>query len=113
MNLGAEYLLQQKDFSSFAKSGTNVSNFLCDIRSARWTEQRHSLTFEIRANRFLRNMVRSIVGTLVEIGLGKLKVEDLEGIFAAKKRSKAGRSMPADGLYLMEVKYPEGYFTKR
>ena len=74
---------------------------------AEWNLVGHELQFSIKADRFLRNMVRAIVGTLLNIGLGKLEVEDLHSIIASKSRSEAGFSVPAHGLYLTEVTYPE------
>jgi tRNA pseudouridine38-40 synthase len=112
MNRGADFLLSQKDFASFAKSGAAHQTSICDVRQAKWKMDGHVWTFEIAADRFLRNMVRAIVGTLVEMGEGKLDMEDLEKIFKEGKRSGAGRSMPAAGLFLKEVKYPEGYFRE-
>lgn len=73
---------------------------------AEWVEKGNNLVFHITANRFLRNMVRAIVGTLLEIGRGKLQKEDLHTIIQGKKRSSAGTSVPAEGLYLVEVRYP-------
>lgn len=112
MNCGAEFLLTQKDFASFARSGAAHLTSICDVREAKWRFDDHIWTFEIAADRFLRNMVRAIVGTLVEMGQGRLSLEDLKNIFKAGKRSLAGRSMPAAGLFLKEVKYPEGYFQE-
>jgi tRNA pseudouridine38-40 synthase len=112
MNQGAEFLLSQKDFSSFAKSGSAQSTSICQIYQAAWKKEGYIWTFEIKADRFLRNMVRAVVGTLVEIGEGRISLEDLKEIVKTKNRSHAGRSMPASGLFLMEVKYPEGYFQK-
>lgn len=110
MNSGAEYLLTQKDFSAFAKSGSEQRTSICNIKSAGWTYNDHLWVFEISADRFLRNMVRAIVGTLVELGEGKISFEEYKEIFKSGKRSNAGRSVPAEGLFLKNVNYPEGYF---
>jgi tRNA pseudouridine38-40 synthase len=106
MNEAAAYLLQVKDFGSFARSGSDVTNHLCDVKHAEWTPLGNELVFEIRANRFLRNMVRAIVGTLVDAGAGKLDMTAFREIVHSKNRSEAGTSAPAAGLYLSSVVYP-------
>ncbi|WP_299521423.1 tRNA pseudouridine(38-40) synthase TruA [Winogradskyella sp.] len=108
MNSACDILLKYNDFQCFSKSNTDVKTYYCDIKEAYWTKEDNRLMFTITANRFLRNMVRAIVGTMVNIGLGKLKPNDLHGIIASKDRSKAGFSAPAHGLYLVEIIYPEG-----
>ena len=107
MNKACEKLLGHKDFQCFSKSNTDVKTYYCTIEIAQWTEADSALTFEIKADRFLRNMVRAIVGTLISIGQGKLSIDDLDWIIASKDRSEAGYSVPAHGLYLTEVEYPE------
>ncbi|WP_353780218.1 tRNA pseudouridine(38-40) synthase TruA [Winogradskyella sp. 3972H.M.0a.05] len=107
MNKACEKLLGHKDFQCFSKSNTDVKTYYCTIESAVWSETDSGLKFEIKADRFLRNMVRAIVGTLLNIGLGKLTIDDLDTIIASKNRSEAGYSVPAHGLYLTEVKYPK------
>lgn len=107
MNAAAKILFQYKDFQCFSKTHTDVKTYYCDIMHAIWVERDDELHFEITADRFLRNMVRAIVGTLINVGLGKLQPDDLHGIIASKDRSKAGYSVPAHGLYLTEVAYPE------
>ena len=107
MNIAAETLKNYTDFSAFSKSRTQVKTNDCIVTHAVWKKNKEGqLIFTITANRFLRNMVRAIVGTLVDIGQNKLEVEDLHRIIEGKKRSAAGESMPACGLYLMEIKYP-------
>ncbi len=101
-------LLEYADFASFAKSNTQVKTTLCNVDRAFWEKKDHLLRFEIRANRFLRNMVRSVVGTLVDVGLGKISRDDFRAIIEAKDRGKAGFSAPACGLYLANIRYPEG-----
>ena len=81
--------------------------YICKIENANWEQVDFELHFTITADRFLRNMVRAIVGTMIEIGIGKLKVEDLHTIIKSKDRSKAGYSVPAHGLYLTKIKYPK------
>jgi tRNA pseudouridine38-40 synthase len=107
MNAASRILLEYRDFQCFSKTNTDVKTYNCDIIVAFWKKENNQLIFTISADRFLRNMVRAIVGTLINIGLGKLKVDDLHTIIASKNRSKAGFSVPAQGLYLTEVKYPE------
>ena len=107
MNEACAILLQHKDFQCFSKTNTDVKTYYCDIKEAYWKVEGHELTFVITADRFLRNMVRAIVGTMVNIGLGKLKVEDLHAIIASKDRSEAGFSVSAHGLYLVQVVYPD------
>lgn len=107
MNRGAERLLGKHDFECFSKVHTQVANFTCDVQYAAWTKQDHRLIFTIQANRFLRNMVRAIVGTLLELGTGKITFETFEQILQSKDRSEAGQSVPARGLFLTAVTYPE------
>ncbi|WP_370478443.1 tRNA pseudouridine(38-40) synthase TruA [Tamlana flava] len=107
MNAAAKILFGYNDFQCFSKSNTDVKTYYCDIMKAEWFFQDDELHFVIKANRFLRNMVRAIVGTMVEIGLGKLRVDDLHTIIQSKKRSEAGFSVPAHGLYLTGIEYPE------
>lgn len=107
MNAAAEIMMEYEDFSCFSKSHTQVSTNICKIYRAEWVQkEKGSLVFHITANRFLRNMVRAIVGTLVEIGLNKKPVESIRTTIESKDRSVAGVSVPADGLYLTEVRYP-------
>jgi len=107
MNEACSILMQYKDFQCFSKSNTDVRTFKCDIKFAQWTIDNKELTFIITADRFLRNMVRAIVGTMLNIGLGKIEVNDLHKIIESKNRSEAGFSVPAHGLYLTEITYPE------
>ena len=105
MNEAANLLFKYEDFESFSKVKTDVNTFNCTIMKAVWTLEDKHLIFHIKANRFLRNMVRAIVGTLIEVGLGKKTVEDFRKITESKKRSEAGLSVPAKGLFLTEVCY--------
>ncbi|WP_299119199.1 tRNA pseudouridine(38-40) synthase TruA [uncultured Winogradskyella sp.] len=107
MNEACKILLKYKDFQCFSKSNTDVKTYNCDIKEAFWAHKSNQLIFKITADRFLRNMVRAIVGTMINIGLGKLKSEDLHNIIASKDRSEAGFSVPAHGLYLVEIVYPD------
>lgn len=107
MNLACQILYDYTDFKCFSKSKTDVKTYNCDIQYANWFKKEGELIFEITANRFLRNMVRAIVGTCVEIGLGKLQVEDMHHIIKSKDRGKAGYSVPGHGLYLSKIEYPK------
>ena len=106
MKQAADYLLEYEDFTSFSKLHTQTATNLCRLTEVRWEQTENQLVFTITADRFLRNMVRAIVGTLLEIGKGKLKPEDMKSIIEAKDRGKAGYSVPAQGLFLEEVRYP-------
>ena len=105
MNEAAKLLFNHTDFQCFSKVNTDVNTFDCTIYEANWKQHNNSLIFTISANRFLRNMVRSIVGTLVNIGLHKITLEDFNTIIENKNRDKAGFSVPAHGLYLTEIDY--------
>jgi tRNA pseudouridine38-40 synthase len=106
MNQAAAVLIGKKDFTSFSKLHTDVNNNICEVYSAQWVNQGNgSIYFEISANRFLRNMVRAIVGTLLDVGTGKLKQEDILSILDQKDRGAASLSVPAHGLFLWEIKY--------
>lgn len=107
MNAASKILLEYNDFQCFSKSNTDVKTYYCKIEEAYWEQKGDELVFTIAADRFLRNMVRAIVGTLVNIGLNKLQVEDMHHIIESKDRGKAGFSVPAHGLYLVEVNYPK------
>jgi tRNA pseudouridine38-40 synthase len=110
MNTAAKVLMEYEDFECFSKSKTDVKTYLCQINHAQWTVSEKGYTFTITANRFLRNMVRAIVGTLIEIGLKKKTVEDLHQIIQSKNRSSAGYSVPAQGLFLTKITYPKELF---
>ncbi len=110
MNQASEILTNHKDFQCFSKSNTDVKTFLCDIDKAIWNLNDNGAVFEITANRFLRNMVRAIVGTLIEIGNGKKNINQLEKILASKKRANAGYSAPANGLFLTKIIYPNSIY---
>lgn len=107
MNEAAALLLQHKDFECFSKVHTQVNNFNCDVMHAEWTTIDNKIIFSIRANRFLRNMVRAIVGTLVEVGRNNITIEQFGQILNSRNRSEAGQSVPAHGLFLTAVYYPQ------
>ncbi|MBU2947170.1 tRNA pseudouridine(38-40) synthase TruA [Zobellia uliginosa] len=107
MNEAAALLLQFKDFECFSKTHTDVKTYFCDVKEAVWELKEEKLVFTITADRFLRNMVRAVVGTLLEVGTGKIKPSDVKSIINSKTRSNAGPSVPAKGLYLTSVLYPK------
>lgn len=106
MNAAALLLLRYKDFAAFCKSGGGQKTTLCDVRHAQWVVDGSKLVFHITADRFLRNMVRAIVGTLVDVGRGRISVEQFVSIIESGKRPKAGESVPAQGLHLTRICYP-------
>jgi tRNA pseudouridine38-40 synthase len=112
MNQGAESLLKFTDFECFSKVKTDVSNFRCKLISAYWTQSGHMLVFHVKADRFLRNMVRAMVGTLLDLGRGKITMEELHQILESRDRRKAGTSVPAKGLVLWDVNYNDAVFTQ-
>ena len=106
MNEAAKVLLEYKDFTSFSKVNTDTKTNLCDVKEAFWEEiAPDRWRFTITANRFLRNMVRAIVGTLVEVGRGRLRLEDVRRIIEAKDRCSAGESVPSKALFLVDIRY--------
>lgn len=107
MNAAAKILLDYTNFRCFSKVKTEVNTFNCDITFAEWQYEADQLVFSISADRFLRNMVRAIVGTLLNVGLGKIEVNEMHHIIKSEDRGMAGVSVPAQGLYLTEVLYPE------
>ena len=114
MNAAAGRLLQYCDFESFSKVKTDVKTFTCRLDFAYWVEKPNGdLTFHIRADRFLRGMVRAIVGTLLDVGQGRLSGAEFDRIIDAKDRQRAGRAAPAEGLSLIEVGYPAEVFSQR
>lgn len=111
MNEACKILIAHSDFTSFSKLHSDTKTNICRIHTAYWEEKNYSLVFSIKADRFLRNMVRAIVGTMVDVGNGKLDLPDFENIILAKDRCRAGRSAPAKGLFLADIEYPEEIFT--
>ncbi|OAB29053.1 tRNA pseudouridine38-40 synthase [Flavobacterium fryxellicola] len=105
MNEAAKLLFNHTDFQCFSKVNTDVNTFDCTIFEAHWRQENNTLIFTISANRFLRNMVRAIVGTLVNVGLNKITLADFTAIIKSKNRDKAGFSVPAHGLYLTKIEY--------
>lgn len=111
MNKAAKVLIKQADFTTFSKVNAQTKTSICDVQVAEWKQENGQWVFTITANRFLRNMVRSIVGTLFYVGTGKITVEEFESIFHAKDRSKGGSSAPGEGLYLWKIEYPDDLLT--
>jgi len=112
MNRAAALLVGEHDFQCFSKVHTDVNHFLCTVKRAQWREQGEMLAFDITANRFLRGMVRSIVGTLMDVGSGKTSVKEFQAIIESRDRKNAGANVPPHGLYLTKVKYPSSVFLK-
>lgn len=112
MNKAAFEMIAYDDFTSFSKLHTQTKTNNCKIFHAKWEEVDHKLIFTIKADRFLRNMVRAIVGTLLEVGQRKITIEEFKNIIERKNRNEAGYSVPAKALFLEEVEYPEPIFIK-
>jgi len=110
MNAAARLLKDHHDFTSFSKLHNDAKTNICNITLAEWTQKEDEWIFTIEADRFLRNMVRAIVGTLLEVGRGRMTEEEFRAVIEVKNRCKAGTSVPAHGLYLVDIKYPENLF---
>ncbi len=113
MNHSAQELLKVSDFTSFAKLHSDNKTNICDVREAEWSENENFYIFAIRADRFLRNMVRSVVGTLVDVGRGKITHEQFMSAIEGKSRQLTGSSAPAHGLYLTDIVYDAQLFTPK
>ena len=106
MNRAGRILMEYEDFGAFCKSGADVKTTLCQVTKAEWVQTSPTTWyFEIRANRFLRNMVRAVVGTLIEVGRGRLSLDDFRKVIEGKQRSDAGESMPGNALFLEDIVY--------
>ena len=110
MNGAADLLLHHKDFQCFSRSKTDVKTYNCSVKEAYWKEKDDKLIFTITADRFLRNMVRAIVGTILDVGYGKKNLEDFRKILNSRSREEAGASAPANALYLVKIVYPKATF---
>ena len=110
MNAAAQILFEYSDFTSFSKLHTDTKTNCCRILKAEWRQENDRLVFTIQADRFLRNMVRSIVGTLLDAGRGKLSLDAFRVLIESKDRSQAGTSVPARALFLTDIEYPETVF---
>jgi len=107
MNEAAAICIGEHDFKSFSKVKTDVKHYLCNVKSVRWEKEGPLIVFHVQANRFLRGMVRAMVGTLLLVGEGAIDVEQFREILASCDRKTAGQNVPAHGLYLSEVAYPK------
>lgn len=105
LNKACNILLSHNDFTSFTKLHTETKTNICNIMHAKWKQEGHIIVFEIKANRFLRNMVRAIVGTMIDVGRNKISINEFTKIIESKNRNNAGLSAPAEGLFLMEIGY--------
>jgi tRNA pseudouridine38-40 synthase len=111
MNEAAKCLIGKQDFASFCRTNTDVKTTICDLTRAEWVQKENGhAVFTIAADRFLRNMVRAVVGTLFQVGRGQMTVDQFAQVIAAHNRCKAGDSAPAEGLYLTCIDYPENLF---
>lgn len=110
MNQAANLLLETTNFKCFSKTRTDVKTFDCKVFNAVWEQQNKEVIFHITANRFLRNMVRAIVGTMIEVGTHKKSLQDFQQILNSKNRCLAGTSAPAKGLFLNKIIYPKDIF---
>jgi tRNA pseudouridine38-40 synthase len=110
MNLACQYLIGKQDFTSFSKANTQTFTNNCNVMLASWKLQDGELVFTIKADRFLRNMVRAIVGTLLDVGIGKIKAYQVKEIIAKNDRCMAGTSVPANALFLSKIEYPKDIF---
>jgi tRNA pseudouridine38-40 synthase len=110
MNEAAKFLMGAQNFQCFSKVRTDVNTFDCDITTAHWISENEKLVFHVSADRFLRGMVRAIVGTLLMVGEKKMKLKDFQNVLTGRDRRNAGRSVPAHGLYLSEVVYPTAIY---
>ena len=110
MNAACDILKEYSDFTSFSRLHSDTKTNICNIISAEWIENDDEIVFSITSNRFLRNMVRAIVGTMVDLGAGKINIEDFKMIIECKNRCKAGQSAPAKGLFLTDINYSDNVF---
>jgi tRNA pseudouridine38-40 synthase len=110
MNKACSVLMRHSDFTSFSRLHSDTKTNICRIYSSEWIENGDRLVFTIRADRFLRNMVRAIVGTMIDIGFGKSDIDEFESIILAMDRCRAGKSAPAKGLFLTDIEYPQEIF---
>lgn len=111
MNKAAQRLIGRQDFASFCRTHTDVKTTICDVREARWIQDSDTeFTFLITADRFLRNMVRAVVGTLFEVGKHKMTIDQFGEVIASHNRCQAGHSAPAEGLSLVEIIYPKNIY---
>lgn len=113
MNKACAMMLGEKDFGCFCKANADNHTNLCNVSEANWTENGQMIVFKISANRFLRNMVRAIVGTMLEVGQGRMSLDEFQEVLDSKDRTFAGPSVPPHGLYLTAVEYPSEIFLPK
>ncbi len=113
MNEASRLLFEYIDFTSFSKLHTEVKTNNCKIRQTEWTQTGGNIVFTVKADRFLRNMVRALVGTILEVGMGKIDIRDFRTIIEQRDRGAAGLSVPAQGLFLTDIEYPENIFMRK
>lgn len=106
LNEAAAILKEYRDFTSFSKRNTQVKTFICDIQYSQWRQEGKQLIYEVKANRFLRGMVRGLVATMVRVGRGNMTIEEFRKVIEAKDCSKADFAAPGAGLFLVKVNYP-------
>ncbi len=109
MKVAAKEIIQHHDFTSFSKRNTQVKSFECDIQHSKWLYENDMLVYNVKANRFLRGMVKGLVGTMLQVGRGKLSIDQFRNIIQAKDCTKADFSVPSQGLFLMEVKFKSDF----
>jgi len=112
LNEASRILFEYSDFTSFSKLHTDVKTNNCKIYCAEWSQTEQNIVFTVKADRFLRNMVRALVGTILEVGIGKIRLEEFRNIIEIKDRGAAGLSVPAHGLFLTDIEYPESVFNR-
>jgi tRNA pseudouridine38-40 synthase len=103
----AEIILLHKDFTSFSKKNTQVHNFICDIQNSEWTEEKNTLIYSVKSNRFLRGMVKALVGTMLRVATQKISVDEFKNIIESRDCTGADFSVPSNGLFLVKVTYPD------
>ena len=113
MNEASQIIFEYTDFTSFSKLHTDVKTNNCKIYQAEWTQIDSKIVFTVKADRFLRNMVRALVGTILEAGIGKIDLAEFRAIIEQKDRGAAGLSVPAHGLFLTDIEYPESVFVRK
>lgn len=106
----AAELMKHEDFESFSKVHTDVKTFNCKLMDSRWEERGEQLIYHVKADRFLRGMVRALVGTQIDVAMGKTTLEEFRTIILSKDRKKAGQAAPAEGLYFCEIEYPKDIY---
>lgn len=107
MNQAAQILLEYEDFKAFSKAHSGTKHYLCKLYQAYWEQNGDKFIFTVKANRFLRNMVRAIVGTLLDVGKGRIDLKEFRKIIETRNRRAASLSAPANGLFLVDIQYPE------